>query len=332
MMNYRFKVFLSYLKDNGKMFISFLFIVFIFLLVFYLNRIDIKIIEYALLLAFTLSVVLILVDFSSYYKKYMYLSDFCHKINETMEGFIEANTIIEEKYQLIIKKLYENNSKLISKQDILRTDMIDYYSMWVHQIKTPISAMRILLKTNSSKENLEQELFKIEQYVDMVLNYLRIDEMSDFVLKSYDISNIVKQGIKKYSILFIYKKIKLNFNDKTLYSVTDEKWFLFAFEQILSNALKYTKEGNITISIDDVKREISIEDTGIGIYKEDIPRIFEKGFTGFNGRMDKKSTGIGLYLCKTILSKLSHSISISSELGVSTKVVIGFFDKKIEFE
>ena len=156
----------------------------------------------------------------------------------------------------------------------------------------------------------------------MVLSYIRLgSNENDFVIKEYDLDNIVRQAIRKYAPLFIRKKINLDFQPTTYKVLTDEKWLVFVIEQLLSNAIKYTNKGKISIyPLEDKK--LVIEDTGIGISKEDIPRIFDKGFTGYNGRTDKKATGLGLYLCKNILDKLSHKISIESEVGVKTKVIL----------
>ena len=156
----------------------------------------------------------------------------------------------------------------------------------------------------------------------MVLSYIRLgSNENDFVIKEYDLDNIVRQAIRKYAPLFIRKKINLDFQPTTYKVLTDEKWLVFVIEQLLSNAIKYTNKGKISIyPLEDKK--LVIEDTGIGISQEDIPRIFDKGFTGYNGRTDKKATGLGLYLCKNILDKLSHKISIESEVGVKTKVIL----------
>ena len=160
-----------------------------------------------------------------------------------------------------------------------RSDMIDYYTMWVHQIKTPISAMKLLIQTSESEisSDLSSELFKIEQYVEMVLSYIRLgSNENDFVIKEYDLDNIVRQAIRKYAPLFIRKKINLDFQPTTYKVLTDEKWLVFVIEQLLSNAIKYTNKGKISIyPLEDKK--LVIEDTGIGISQEDIPRIFDKG-------------------------------------------------------
>ena len=168
----------------------------------------------------------------------------------------------------------------------------------------------------------KQHLFKIEQYVEMVLSYIRLDNSeNDFVIKEYNLDDIVRQAIRKYAPLFIRKKISLDFQNTNYKVLTDEKWLVFVIEQLLSNAIKYTNKGKISIYPLENKKMV-IEDNGIGISPEDIPRIFDKGFTGYNGRADKKATGLGLYLCKNILDKLSHKISIESEIGVGTKVIL----------
>lgn len=195
--------------------------------------------------------------------------------------------------------------------------------------------MRLLLQSEKphTSNDLSEQLFKIEEYVGMALQYLRTENMgSDLHLRKYSLDYIIKQVVRRYSKLFIRKKIKLNYSDVNVFVLTDEKWLVFVLEQILSNALKYTNEGEISIYMDDkIPDTLDIEDTGIGIKEEDLPRIFEKGFTGFNGREDKKSTGIGLFLCKRILNNLSHSISIESKIDKGTKVKIGLDIVDLDF-
>ena len=156
-------------------------------------------------------------------------------------------------------------------------------------------------------------------------------DSTDFVLKQYVLDDIVRQAVRKHAKVFIAKKIALDFKGCPIEVLTDEKWLLFVVEQLLSNALKYTKSGTISIYLDETKEKtLVIEDTGIGIYTEDLPRVFEKGFTGYNGREDKKSTGIGLYLCKRVLDKMTHTISIESEVGNGTKIRLGLASVQVE--
>lgn len=226
-------------------------------------------------------------------------------------------------------------------------DMTDYYTMWAHQIKTPIFALRLLLQ-ESTEENKEKlsELFKIEQYVEMVLGYLRTEDMSsDLKLSRCSLDRIIRDQIHKYAGIFVSKKLTLTYESISQDVLTDEKWLGFVIGQILSNALKYTRTGGIRIYLekklsldtDDVSILIGnddcnkvenltlvIEDTGIGIRAEDIPRIFEKGYTGVNGRDDNRATGIGLYLSNKIMGKLGHRLYITSTEGKGTKVFLEF--------
>lgn len=314
----------GYIKQNIK--VVFLFIVFalVFGMVFSLYNLEIEAIYYSVMLCSFIGLIYICINFINYYKKHIQLYKLKNEISISLENLPSPKTLIEEDYTNLILNLNKEYKTYISKSDIAKSDMIDYYTMWVHQIKTPISAMKLLIQTSESEisSDLSSELFKIEQYVEMVLSYIRLgSNENDFVIKEYDLDNIVRQAVRKYAPLFIRKKINLDFKPTNSKVLTDEKWLVFVIEQLLSNAIKYTNKGKISIyPLEDKK--LVIEDTGIGISQEDIPRIFDKGFTGYNGRTDKKATGLGLYLCKNILDKLSHKISIESEVGVKTKVIL----------
>lgn len=329
-------ILLKYLKKKRSTIIFYFTCIIIFSLVFYLYSIDMEPILYSFLLTSSILIIYFIYDFSRYYTKHKLLYGL--KIQSRIHSIeiTEPKDLIEEDYQGIIENLYNDRLSISSNALKKHSEMVDYYSMWAHQIKTPISAMSLLLQGSDNKENkaLQMELFKIEQYVEMVLGYLRIeDSSSDLVLQNYSLDNIVKQSIRKYAAMFIRKNISLDFRELNCTILTDEKWILFVMEQILSNALKYTNKGKISIYMDDKKDKVLvIEDTGIGIAEEDLPRVFEKGFTGYNGRMDKKATGIGLYLCEKILNKLSHNITITSKVGEGTKVYIDLSTVKTVIE
>ena len=208
--------------------------------------------------------------------------------------------------------------------------MTEYYTMWVHQIKTPIAALKLLLQSEDTPKNreYEEELFRIEQYVEMVLHYSRLEsDTTDFIIRKCDLDKIIKEAVRKYARFFIRKKISLDYEPLNLSVLTDEKWLEFVIEQVISNAIKYTPEGKVSIYIEE-KGTLVIEDTGIGIRTEDLPRVCEKGYTGYNGHTDKRSTGIGLYLCKCILKNLSHTISVESQQGEGTRVKIGLITEE----
>lgn len=213
-------------------------------------------------------------------------------------------------------------------------DMTAYYTAWVHQIKTPIAAMRLLLQDADTDEQraLLEQLQSVEQYVEMVLGYLRLESpSSDYVIRNYALDDIVRQVVRKYASQFIRRRLRLEYTPLNVSVITDEKWLLFVIEQVLSNALKYTRSGSVSITLE-APKTLCIRDTGIGIAPEDLPRVFEKGFTGCNGRTDKRATGIGLYLCRRILEKLGHTIAITSTVGEGTTVRIGLQQDALEVE
>lgn len=279
-------------------------------------------------------VVYLVIDFAYFFRKHLKLRAMLEDIKYDLKQIPCPKDLIERDYVNLIDAYEKEKSNFVTKSERSRDEMIDYYSMWVHQIKTPIAAMRLLLETKDFEyaSALKSELFKIEQYVEMVLSYLRLDsDYTDYVIREYDLDSIIKHSLRKYAHIFIEKKISIDFKPTNMKVLTDEKWLSFVIEQLLSNALKYTKKGSVSIYSDDAK-VLCIKDTGIGIAYEDINRIFEKGFTGINGRKDKSSSGIGLYLCRRVLKNLSHSISVVSVPGEGTTVKLDLSSEKLGIE
>jgi signal transduction histidine kinase len=182
--------------------------------------------------------------------------------------------------------------------------------------------MRLTLQSEDTEtaRRLSGDLNRIEEYVEMVLTYLRLDsDDTDYLIREYDLDEIIKPAVRKFAREFILKKLSLDYAPTGYTVLTDEKWLSFVIEQIISNAVKYTSEGGVKIYMDETGI-LCIRDTGIGICAEDLPRIFENGYTGFNGRGDKRASGIGLYLCKRITDNLGHGISVESVPGEGTTV------------
>ena len=237
----------------------------------------------------------------------------------------------------LAEKLEEREAELYQKKSDAENrynDLVDYYTLWVHQIKTPIAASKLLVSEVADrqlKQQLEQEIFKIDSYTNLVLQYLRLESFhDDLVLKKENIEDLVKEVIRKYAIFFIQKNLSINMHDLDRSIVTDKKWLLVVIEQILSNSLKYTNSGGIEIYMED--QELCIKDTGIGIKNSDVLRVFERGFSGYNGRMTQQSSGLGLYLTQKISQELGHQIRIESELGQGTTVRIKFAEVNLLIE
>ena len=315
----------SYLKKNIKVYILFVVFIFIFFIMFYLYNLPLEALIYTGSFCFLASLIASFLDFVNYRESYKKLKFLEENILNDLEDLPKSLDIRIDYYHKIIEKLYEELEKLAQENRQKNTDMVDYYSMWVHQIKTPIAAMNFLLDNEEVDQKiLQQELFKIERYVEMVLTYIRLDSISsDYVITKINLDEVVKDSVKKYATIFINKKIKLNYVSHETMVISDKKWLSFAFEQILGNSVKYSSVGG-EITIETYENKLVIEDNGIGIKEEDLPRIFEKGFTGFNGRYEKKSSGLGLYLCKKTLDKLGHHIEISSKVGEGTRIEITF--------
>lgn len=319
------KLFANYLKKNVPIFLWTVCFLGMFVLVCFLYGVPVQPAFYTAQVSVVFGILTLTVGFFRFRRKWKELAKAKEDILYT-EELPKAETVIEKEYQEIVAELKKKMSELEEKDQSSYREMIEYYTMWAHQIKMPIAAMRLLLQQEESDKNREllSELFKIEQYVLMVLQYLRLgSESNDLVLKRQSLDDIIRQAVKKYAPLFIRKKLTLVYTPVNCQVLTDEKWLEFVLEQILSNAIKYTKRGSVAIYMDEqAEKTLVIADTGIGIAAEDIPRVFEKGYTGGNGRYEMSSTGIGLYLCRRALNRLSHTIRIESELGQGTRVYI----------
>lgn len=319
------KLFPGYLKYRSKIIIACIVIIAVFASSYLLFEMPGIAVLYPLILTAGIGIIAMVFDYIFFIKRHNMLS--AEELPLPMDQ-------IEEDYQLIISKLNEEAklSQMKSSEDY--NNMIEYYTVWAHQIKTPIAAMRLNLQSEDTEQarRLMGDLNRIEAYVEMVLTFLRLDsDSTDYLIKEYDLDEIIRPAIKKFSKEFILKKLKLEYDPVNYKTVTDSKWLSFIIEQIISNAVKYTSEGSVKICMSE-PGVLCIEDTGIGISEEDLPRIFENGYTGFNGREDKRASGIGLYLCKRIADNLGHKISAESVAGKGTKIILDLRSRKVEVE
>ncbi len=280
---------------------------------------------YALILCLAVLLTAMAVDFPRYLRKHMELEDMMERCLYGASLLPQAQGLIEEDWRKLLLFAIDHSASDADAYARERRDRDAYFAMWAHQIKVPIAAMRLLLQSEPGSHSmaLGAELFKVEQYVDMALGYARLNGPStDFVLRPCDVNAVMVRPARRFAPLFIQKKLKLDYQPTALTALTDEKWLGFVLEQLLSNAVKYTSRGSVTLRADEQAQSVIVEDTGIGIAPEDLPRVFDHGFTGLNGREDKRATGIGLYLSKRILDKLGHGVRIESEVGRGTRVTV----------
>ncbi len=273
------------------------------------------------------------VDFYLYRRKILHLESLRGQAALLLDQLPEPRSPKEEAYHALLLELDQDRRTAVSHAGARQRETIDYYTMWVHQIKTPISAMRLILQEDETDRGRElgAELFRVERYVELVLSYLRLGGGgTDHLIREYPLENILRQAARKYAPLFIRGKVSLDLQETDLRVLTDEKWLQLVVEQVLSNAVKYAPGGRVTIHTEG--ENLLIEDNGTGIAPEDLPRIFERGFTGCNGRIDKRATGIGLYLCRQICGQLGHTIHAASEPGRGTIITIGLARPYLEVE
>ena len=274
-----------------------------------------------------------LMDFFRWRRKVLFLESLRGQAALLISLVPEPGDLGEAAYRELLLELDEDRRTAVSALDARTRESVDYYTMWVHQIKTPISAMRLILQEDESERGraLGAELFRVERYVELVLSYLRLGGTStDYVIRQVDVDNVLRQAARKYAPLFIRGKVSLELNETGLRALSDEKWLQLVVEQVLSNAVKYAPGGHVKVWSEGER--LLVQDDGVGIAAEDLPRIFERGFTGYNGRMDKRATGIGLYLSQEICRKLGHTITVESELGKGTRVTVGLARPYLEVE
>lgn len=269
------------------------------------------------------------VSFYRFYQKQLEQLDqkyfICELIKEP--GFLDG--------KILYQSLYTINKSMLEKmneRDVQVNDFKDYVEMWIHEVKIPLAHLTLTVhnhKSDVSPQILEQ-VRKLENQVDQILYYVRCENsQKDYLIKSSSLSKVVKNVIMKNKDYFIHHKLKLSLHDLNKMVLTDSKWLEFIINQILNNSFQYgthRMESRIDISaVEDNNQVIlTIMDNGIGICPSDLPRVFEKSFTGYNGRIQKKSTGMGLYICQRLCQRLGHQIHIESVQNEYTKVMIIF--------
>ena len=316
------KLFLSYLKRHIRLLLMLLVCGGVAAAVLFLYRVPREGLWYAFLLCLAVGALFLVLGFCRYQSRHKALQRALDRLGEGSLALPEAEDALEADYQALLNALEEDRRRIVAEAAAERDRAETFYTAWVHQIKTPLAAMGLLLQSGEPDPALlKGELFAMEKYVDLVLTYQRLGgESTDLVLKACDLDTVIRAAVKEYARLFILKKLTLTFTPTGRTVLTDEKWLGFVIGQLLGNALKYTNQGGVSIFAQGDR--LVIEDTGMGIPESELPRIFEKSFTGETGRRLERATGLGLYLCKRTCDLLGHGITAESEVGKGTRVIL----------
>lgn len=319
----------GYLRQRRRTLLAFFLFGGIFAAAFALYQLPLRAVAYPFVLCAAAGAVLLTLDYRRVLRQHRRLELLRQLPEELADALPPADTVKEADYRSLVTLLAESRRAIRTQEEQRYGDMVDYYTMWAHQIKTPIASMRLTLQNEDSDlaRSLSGDLMRVEQYVEMVLVFLRLDSSTtDYVIRSHSLDDIVRPAVRKFAGEFIRRRLRLDYQPLDRTVVTDAKWLGFVVEQVLSNALKYTVSGSVTIAMDG--DDLCIRDTGMGIAPEDLPRIFDRGFTGLNGRRDTRASGIGLYLCRRICRSLGHTIRASSVPNQGTEIRIGLGQKK----
>lgn len=319
----------SYLRQRRGVLLTFLLFGGLFAVTFALYSLPVQAVAYPFLLCAVAGSILLAADYRQALRRHRQMERVLRLPDEIAASLPPADTVEREDYRQLVALLEESRRQIQSQAQRRYGDMVDYYTLWAHQIKTPIASMRLTLQNEDSDlaRSLSGDLMRVEQYVEMVLVFLRLDSSTtDYVIRRHSLDDIVRPAVRRFAGEFIRRRLRLEYQPLDYTVVTDGKWLGFVVEQVLSNALKYTASGSVTIAMDG--DDLCIRDTGMGIAAEDLPRIFEQGFTGVNGRRDRRASGIGLYLCRRICGNLGHTIRASSVPNQGTEIRIDLGQKK----
>ncbi len=279
----------------------------------------------------------LLIVFIEYLKKKNFYNNLTKNLEKLDKKYLIPEIIDKADFlegKILINTLKETEKSMaehVNEYKFANEEYKEYIELWIHEIKTPIAVSKMIVENNPSEitKNINEEIEKVEYFVEQALFYARSNNVEkDYIIKPMNLQKIINSVILKNKRSFISKKIKLNIHDVDKEVYSDSKWMAFILNQIIINSIKYSKKDKAEIEIfsEEYKDNtvLYIKDNGIGIESDNLPRVFEKGFTGENGRKINKSTGIGLYLCKKLCDKLGQNIEINSVLNMETVVKIYF--------
>ncbi len=326
----------AYLRSRLAVILVLILCTLLFVLVLSLYHVETEPAVYAGALCLLGLGVLLIIDLTRFLNKRKTLLMIEEGLPETLRHLPSPTGSLEEDYQALLRDMARLYADRISLDDQRYQQMAQYYTLWSHQIKTPLAAMRLLLSKTDSQEGraLQIELMKTEHYVAMALNYMKLDGPgSDFHFAPAPLKALANEAARRYAGQFVGKRLSLSLQvPEDVVVTTDRKWLVFVLEQLLSNAVKYTREGGVVIHWDQDSRSLAVRDSGIGIDPADLPRVFEQGFTGYTGRVEQQATGIGLFLCQEICRRLGHGIRLQSVQGEGSKAILSFPDHHLPIE
>lgn len=331
--------FTKYFKDKLYATLLSLITLGILLLIFFAFKIDKVVIIVSIIILIILFISLFLID---YFRKRKFYTDLLSNIDSLDKSYLVLETLIKPEFydgELLYQALYEINKSMIENINKIEKQMIDfkdYIEMWIHEVKIPLSTLILINNNhkNSFDKKVQTQLKRLDDYVDQVLYYTRCENAEkDYLIKEIDLLKVIKNvGLKNMDDL-LENKVDYNVNSVESKVLTDSKWLEFILDQIVNNSIKYKKDIpnsyiNISIKDDKDKTILIIEDNGIGIKESDLKQVFDKTFTGENGRSKRKSTGMGLFIAKNMCEKLGHKIEVESRENEYTKVFITFAKNK----
>ena len=327
----------AYVRENRKVVIALAVYTAVFAFIFWLYRLPLGAVGYAALVCLFLLLVWLAVDYRSFAVRLRLLRRLEQEITLSTEQLPEPDGALEAQYQALVRALDADRRARLTRSQQGYQELVEYYTVWAHQIKTPIAAMRLLLQSPAPDPGeVGVQLTRIEQYVQMALACQRLGSpTTDYVIRRCPLEPIARAQVRQLAPLFVHKRLSLEFAIPTDVTVlTDEKWLGFVLGQLLMNALQYTREGGVRLYLEpDAPLTLVIADSGCGIRPEDLPRVFEQGYTGLGGRQNQGSTGLGLHLCRQITDRLGHSLRLESDgPGQGTRALLGLASAVLEVE
>lgn len=324
----------EYLKDRTLFLMVNIILFFVIASILIISKISTVIVFLIFVIWFVPILTYILLEFTKIKKYYDELENVCEGLDKKylLSEVIKEPNFIEGKLMYdILQDTNRNMREHVNYHKNIQKEYREYIETWVHEIKTPIASTMLFIENNEDNIPIamKYEIKKIEDYVEQVLYYSRSNDVSkDYIIKGFNLEEVTRRAIRKNSSDFINKRISLEVNDLSKNIYSDPKWVEFIISQLIGNAIKYSKKETPKVRITSIENNhniiLTIEDNGVGINERDINRVFDKGFTGENGRIFGKSTGIGLYLCKSLCNKLGLEINLYSKKNIGTKVELIF--------